>query len=268
MRILGVDFTSTPRARKPITAADGRLQGDTFVLESLELLPDWPTFEAWLARPGPWLGGFDFPFGLPREMVVDLGWPLVWPGLVEHCAALPREEFRAVLDRYRAGRPMGRKYVHRATDVPAGSSSPMKLVNPPVALMFHEGTRRLLAAGVTIPGLHAGDPLRIALEAYPGMLARAITKASYKNDALSQHTAGRRQARQEIVDSLMTVRIPLELRLRAGRELARRLLEDANGDCLDAVLCALQASWAWQRRDANYGLPADMDPVEGWIVTA
>jgi hypothetical protein len=27
---------------------------------------------------------------------------------------------------------VGSKYAHRATDIPAGSSSPMKLVNPPV----------------------------------------------------------------------------------------------------------------------------------------
>jgi hypothetical protein len=33
----------------------------------------------------------------------------------------------------------------------------------------------------------------------------------------------------------------------------------------------VQAGWALQRRqqgDARYGLPADLDPLEGWIVTA
>ena len=49
----------------------------------------------------------------------------------------------------------------------------MKWVNPPVVLMLHAGAPRLLAANVTLPGLHRGDPSRIALEAYPGMLARA-----------------------------------------------------------------------------------------------
>ena len=48
----------------------------------------------------------------------------------------------------------------------------MKLVNPPVALMFHEGARRLLAAGVHVPALAEGDRTRIALEAYPGLLVR------------------------------------------------------------------------------------------------
>ena len=76
------------------------------------------------------------------------------------------------LDAYRAGRPAGRKYPHRATDLPAGSHSPIKLVNPPVALMFLEGAPRLARAGVTIPGLVAGDPRRVAVEAYPGLAAR------------------------------------------------------------------------------------------------
>ena len=80
LTLIGVDFTSAPRPAKPITAAFGRLEGDAVVLERLEKLPDWPAFESLLIRPGPWLGAFDFPFGLPREAVVDLGWPTTWPG--------------------------------------------------------------------------------------------------------------------------------------------------------------------------------------------
>ena len=48
----------------------------------------------------------------------------------------------------------------------------MKWVNPPVAYMLHAGVPLLLDAGVHLPGLHAGDPARVALEAYPGLLAR------------------------------------------------------------------------------------------------
>jgi hypothetical protein len=29
--------------------------------------------DAWLRRPGPWLGAFDFPFSLPRELIEHLG---------------------------------------------------------------------------------------------------------------------------------------------------------------------------------------------------
>jgi len=48
-------------------------------------------------------------------------------------------------------------------------------------------------------------------------------------------------------------------------------VEDASADSLDAVLCLMQAAWAAQRReqgDALCGLPAQLDPLEGWIVTA
>jgi hypothetical protein len=44
-------------------------------LGGVERLQTFAEFEAMLARPGPWVGGFDFPFSLPRELVRDLGWP-------------------------------------------------------------------------------------------------------------------------------------------------------------------------------------------------
>src|SRR5882672_12780776 len=97
--IHGVDFTSRPRARKPITVASGRSRDSAFRLDTLEELADWAHFEAWLERPGPWLAGFDFPFGLPREAVEDLGWPEQWPQLVAHYRLLGRDAFHAALDR-------------------------------------------------------------------------------------------------------------------------------------------------------------------------
>ncbi|HEV3010685.1 MAG TPA: DUF429 domain-containing protein, partial [Burkholderiales bacterium] len=153
MKIYGVDFTCAPRKPKPIAVASGELNRGRLEIEQIETLESFLQFEAFLARPGPWLGGFDFPFSLPRELVRDLGWPADWPGLVAHCAAMNRIAFRSSLDSYRSSRPIGRKYAHRATDRPAGSSSPMKLVNPPVALMFHEGARRILASGIHVPAL-------------------------------------------------------------------------------------------------------------------
>ena len=130
---------------------------------------------------------------MPRELVRDLGWPGEWRKLVELCGNLTRVELRGILDGYRATRPVGRKYAHRRTDLPAGSSSPMKLVNPPVALMFHEGAPRLADAGVHIPGLVDGDRSRVALEAYPGLFARSVVgRTSYTNDAKAKPSnAGR-----------------------------------------------------------------------------
>ena len=269
MRIYGVDFTCAPRRAKPITVAAGILKKKLLKLEGLEKLESFPAFERFLARPGPWVGGFDFPFSLPRELVRDLGWPQDWQALVEHCAAMDRLAFRATLDLYRASRPAGSKYIHRATDHPAGSSSPMKLVNPPVALMFHEGARRLAASDVHIPALRNRPSSRVALEAYPGLLIRKQLgiRASYKSDTRSEHTAARALIRRAILRSLKAGQ-PLGIRVALEPALARALVADGSGDLLDAAICAVQAACSWTRRRQNYGLPVDAPAGEGWIVTA
>jgi hypothetical protein len=266
--LLGVDFTSAPRPTKPIVVARGRATASAFALEVIDALPDWAAFERLLASPGPWLGGFDFPFGLPRIAVRDLGWPTEWNALVHHCATMGRGPFRAALDAYRATRPVGDKYPHRATDLPAGSHSPIKLVNPPVALMFLEGAPRLAAAGMSIPGLRDGDPRRIAVEAYPGLAARAVTRESYKSDEARKQTTARRAARATIVAALRRDGGPFGFRLECGRTLLASLTHDGSGDRLDAVLAAMQAAWCWRRRARNFGLPREFDPLEGWIATA
>ncbi|MCW5581359.1 MAG: DUF429 domain-containing protein [Luteimonas sp.] len=266
--LIGVDFTSAPRRQKPITAAIGRLDGDTLVLDGIETLPDWPAFDALLARPGPWLGAFDFPFGLPREAVVDLGWPQTWPALVQHCAALGRAGFRAALDAYRQSRPVGRRYAHRATDLPARSHSPLKLVNPPVGLMFLEGTPRLLAAGVSVAGILSGDPHRIAVEAYPGLLARALTGDSYKSDDKARQTTARHDARARMVEALKTGARPTCPALAADAALLALLVGDAAGDHLDATLALVQAARALRAGAPNFGLPEAVDRLEGWITGA
>ena len=261
--ILGVDFTCAPRRAKPITAAVALLDDRALVLEEIERLESFAEFEALLARRGPWIGGFDFPFSLPLELVRDLGWPASWPGLVAHCAAMTRLEFRERMDRYRESRRAGERYAHRATDHPAGSSSPMKLVNPPVALMFHEGARRILASGAHVPALRDGDRRRVALEAYPGLLVRKHLgiRGSYKSDTRSEQTPARRAARKEIVAALREGK-PLGVRLETKLD----LVADGSGDTLDAAICAVQAAWA--ARQPRYGIPADAPPGEGWIVTS
>ncbi|MCK6407654.1 DUF429 domain-containing protein [Thauera sp.] len=269
-QLLGIDFTSAPRRAKPITVACGRLDGARVMLDRFECCADWPSFEALLARPGPWLGAFDFPFGLPREAVLDLGWPQTWAALVRHCAALGKPAFRASLDAYRESRPAGRRYAHRATDLPARSHSPLKLVNPPVGLMFQEGAPRLLAAGVHVLGMHDGDVQRIAIEAYPGLLARRITNASYKSDERRKQTDERRAARVGIVAALTAERPAAEHTLNTPvlvATLAQRqdLVDDASGDLLDAALALVQAATAARHGPPRFGLPAAMDPLEGWI---
>ena len=265
--IAGVDFTSAPSRRKPIVAALGRREGKVIALEGFELHTSFPMFSAWLRTPGPWLGAFDLPFGLPRELVLTLGWPTEWRALMRHYAALSRAEIRATFAAFCAARPVGGKFAHRATDGPSGSSPSMKWVNPPVAFMLHAGVPLLLDAGLHLPGLHGGDPLRVALEGYPGMLARELVGArSYKSDTSSKQTPQRTAARRDLVAALEAghSRLGLELSLTRVQRIA--LLDDAMGDRLDSVLCLMQAGWA--AGQPNHGLPPDMDPLEGWTVTS
>jgi hypothetical protein len=142
----------------------------------------------------------------------------------------------------------------------------MKWVNPPVAYMLHAGAPLLLDAGVHIPFMQPGDPSRIALEAYPGLVARGITNASYKSDTPAKQTPDRLATRRAILRSLEHGDYPQQISLDAGR-FKRQLIDDGSGDLLDAVLCGLMAAWAWQRRDQDYGLPPH-DALEGWIIGA
>ncbi|MBC8058768.1 MAG: DUF429 domain-containing protein [Rhizobiales bacterium] len=265
--LAGIDFTSRPTRAKPITVALGHLAHGVLRLDRLEAHADFGSFSHWLRTPGPWLGVFDLPFGLPRELVTTLGWPLQWAPLMAHYAALSRDEIRATFKAFCDARPVGAKFAHRAADGPAGSSPSMKWVNPPVAFMLHAGVPLLVDAGVHLPGLHAGDASRIALEGYPGLLARELLGArSYKSDTRAKQTPERLIARIDLIDALDQGRTRLGLRLKLSHAQRDALIADASGDRLDAVLCLVQAAWA--STQPNHGLPGDIDPLEGWIVTA
>jgi hypothetical protein len=266
--LIGVDFSSRPSARKPIVVALGTCEAAQVALDGFERFATLEGFGAWLQAQPRWLGGFDLPFGLPRELVQRLGWPLDWRACIEHYAALSRNEVRDTFAAFCAARPPGAKFAHRACDRPAGSSPSMKWVNPPVAYMLHAGVPLLLAAGATLPAhAHAGAAQRVALEAYPGLLAREIVgPRSYKSDDAAKHTDDRLWARIAIVDALCEGRTRLGLSLRLSPAQHEALLDDASGDALDAVLCLAQAAWASQR--ADHGLPGAVDALEGWIVSA
>jgi len=265
--LAGIDFTSRPTPRKPITVAVGHGRHGVVRLDRIDSHASFDAFAAWLRTPGPWLGVFDLPFGLPRELVVALGWPTEWAALMRHYAGLSREEIRTSFAAFCAARPVGAKFAHRGTDGPAGSSPSMKWVNPPVAYMLHAGVPLLVDAGMHLPGHHVGDPARVALEGYPGLLARELLgNRPYKSDDKVRQTPERLIARIDLVDALDRGATRLGLRLKLTHAQREDLIKDASGDRLDAVLCLMQAAWASER--PGHGLPDTIDPLEGWIVSA
>ena len=272
--LLGVDFSSAPTARKPVVMAWGERQGARVVLDRLEPCASLPAFEAALDREAAWVGGFDLPFGLPRELVETLGWPSDWAACMDHYATLERAHIRSTFAAFCDGRPVGGKFAHRACDRPAGSSPSMKWVNPPVAYMLHAGLPLLRRLGAAFPahptgpgGALAPAGARVALEAYPGLLARELLGArSYKSDDRAKQTPERLIARKDLVDALEQGRSRLGLRLVLRHAQREALVDDASGDRLDAVLCLLQAAWA--QGQPRWGLPEGLDALEGWIVSA
>ena len=67
LRIIGIDFTSAPSPRKPLTVAMCRLEGRRLHVDALCEVQSLDCFANILATPGPWVAGMDFPFGLPRD---------------------------------------------------------------------------------------------------------------------------------------------------------------------------------------------------------
>ncbi len=288
--LYGIDFTSAPRRAKPIVVARARSSRDphgeqpgVVRVDALHRLTDFTAFEAFLGSAGPWLGAFDLPFGLPRPLMAAWGWCGVapcatdpgWPEVMRRLEHLDRRSYVAALRGYCDARPAGAKFAHRGTDAPAGSSPSMKWVNPPVALMLHSGATRLARAGVRVPGLHdVGDPSRLAFEAYPGLVARAlIGRTPYKSDDRARQTPERAQARARLLHGLTDALAPSgpwrpSDRLELDPVVARDCLDDPTGDSLDAVLCVALAAWAWRRRECGWGLPVSVDPLEGWILAA
>ena len=271
MIILGVDFTSRPTRTKPITIARGRLSAAVLELDVLHACDSFDAFSALLAAPGPWVGAFDFPFSLPRVLVRHLGWPDRWDALIDFYASLSRAQIRETFKAFCDARPAGSKFAHRACDLPARASPSMKWVNPPVAWMLHAGAPLLKRAGVCMPVVRENGDSRIALEGYPGYLARRlIGNVSYKSDDRRKQTMQRRAARRELVARLEGA--PLGIGAVPGPDLAltsslrRQCVADASGDSLDAVLCAVAAAWGAGQARSGYGLPATVDPLEGWIV--
>jgi Protein of unknown function (DUF429) len=269
VRIFGLDFTSAPSARKPISCAACELQGAHLRVQTIGKLSSFAAFEAFLHNPGPWLAACDFPFAQPARLLSNLGWPTRWEEYMPRIEDMSKEAFEDVLLRYRSVRAPGDKQHLRAVDRSAGACSPMMLQRVPVGKMFYQGAPRLLAAGVSILPCHPTSDTRIVFEGYPALVARRwIGRRSYKSDERSKQTQERAQARRALVDGLCSA----ELRERYGLALAlspamrEALVSEAMGDDLDAVLCAIQAAWAYTQREQGYGIPADCKRDEGWIV--
>jgi hypothetical protein len=97
---------------------------------------------------------------------------------------------------------------------------------------------------------------------------RFIARASYKNDERRKQTPAQRAARKELVEGLRSEVLRREYGFTVTMEDSweRDFVDDVSADALDSLLCAVQAAWAYSKRDENYGVPEECDPNEGWIL--
>ncbi|MGB3681211.1 MAG: DUF429 domain-containing protein [Rubrobacteraceae bacterium] len=269
MRIYGLDFTSAPGKRKPLVALGCTLDADVLRVQDAHEMTDFDGFEEFLRFPGPWVCGMDFPFGQPRSLVEALGWPTTWEGYVGEVARMPKKKFEAAIRADMAQRPKGKKWRYRLADKRSGSSSAMMLFRVPVGKMFFQGAPRLLASGVSVVPCHPNGDDRVAVEAYPAVVARRfLGRTSYKNDDRRKQTPEQQSARERLLAKLQSPELEREygFTVRVDDSWKERFIEEPGADALDSLLCAVQAAWAYARRKDNYGIPNECDPLEGWIL--
>jgi len=183
MQVYGLDFTSAPSHKKPLTCAVCTFNEDVLCLEELRPLDSFPGFEALLASQGPWVMGLDFPFGQPRKLIENLGWPQSWEGYVGHVETMGKQSFEDVLRDYVQGRKPGDKHHLRAVDRPAGAQSPMKLDYIPVRKRYSSvKCRCFISFYLILPGNEIGAWLPLPARPFPGTRLRPFSDHDYEYD--------------------------------------------------------------------------------------
>ena len=271
MDIYGIDFTSAPSKRKPITCAFGVYKkSDRLLISRIECFTTWDEFESFLQREGPWFCGMDFPFGLPFEFLQKLSLPTDWEGYVKAIGKWKKDGFEKKINQYKKKRPKGEKEPLRIIDALTGAKSPLKLVRTPVAKMFFQGAPRLLKSGVSIIPCHPGQDNRTVMEAYPALLARRYA-GNYKSDSSDKQTSALLEERKKLARALRSRSLEKEygFKVTIEKRVVAEMINDATGDSLDAVICAVQCAWAFRTEKLMHGVSSMNHPVmrsEGWII--
>jgi hypothetical protein len=133
--------------------------------------------------------------------------------------------------------------------------------------MFLAGAPRLQRADVSVLPCRPLPSSRTVVEGYPALVVRHLTGGvSYKSD---QGDASRRaDARGRLLSRCRgrALRQGYGISMHFSAAIEQRLLDDATGDLLDAVLCAVQAAAFERIRHRQAAIFARADALEGWIV--
>jgi len=279
MRIYGLDFTSAPGRGKPLAMSRCHLEREALVLEGFEAFASYDPLIERMRSPGSWAMGCDFPFSQSARFlqeapghVLGLRWPVAWEEYLAAICALTQSEFKTLMKTCPPD-ARGVRERKRVAGYAANACSPQHVDFPPVGLMFHQGARLLLNSPCEVVPQRVNGDSRKLFEVYPGVFAeRFCGDKGYKEGKRVQAPA--QAAKRERMLGLMCGERFQEVygfSVKMDESHARHMIEDSRGDFLDALICAVQAAWVWNKRHGNYGLPGpDMvDPdvlaFEGWI---
>ena len=290
MKVYGIDFSSAPSKKKPIAVAECWLRGSVsescsyneLSLSNFHSIESLDLFEEFLSQRGPWVGGFDLPFSMPRDLIEYFNWPSRWDIFTKFYCSLDKKVIKKFFIKWCSTKKYGEKFAYRSTDKASKSSPAMRWVNPPVAWMMHAGIERMRKEGLIFPAHQKNfNPMqekkdinrfmmgdcdyhnRLAFEVYPALTARVVSTNPYKNDNKNKDSLVRIMMRKNIVKHLRYGKAGLSTKLKSSLALQNRMITDYKGDYLDAAICALQAAEVLKMR--NFGFPKNLDTLEGWI---
>ncbi len=192
--------------------------------------------------------GFDFPFGVPVEL---LGPRAGWPAHHALVRAFGDEAYAWGLECVRRTRALGLG-LHTRRDSDREARAPFDPYHYRIVYQTFHGTRDILAplrrdpTTAVLPFHYARLPTarRVVVESCPGCLLKALglPHQRYKQPAGGALTTVRRQTRRIIVDALARV-----VTLSPSQE--RLMMRNPGADALDAVLAAYAAVRGVRRAD-------------------
>lgn len=270
MKVLGIDVTSRPSAKKPLVIASGSYRRGRLFVHEISCHSSFSGFEDLLASTGPWVAGIDAPLSFPRGFCEYLG-ATDWRDCCYRVRLLGRTRFEQSVYAYREKLPKGQSLPLRECDRRAGAKSPLLLAYVPVGKMAYEVMSRLsLAECRVIPFERPSRGRGVVLETYPALVARRfIPGRKYKHEVRKTPDASCRTAREDLAKALGW-RPFFEhsgFSLTMMGQVEEMCVSDVQGDALDAVLCAATAAWGHTVRRQGYGVPPGPVSAEGWIVS-
>jgi hypothetical protein len=143
----------------------------------------------------------------------------------------------------------------------------MMVYGIPVGKMFRFGAPKLLNAHASILPCRLTGDNRILVETYPALVARRlIGRMVYKNE--SRDNQELESHRGLIIHQIchQFLQRDFDLSIQIADEVALLCIQDHKGDHLDALLCSIQAAWAYTNYSELVAYMEHIDSNEGWIM--